>query len=160
MSSISSKKTVTPFSNYLPPEPPLGYHFRPILTPGYEAVISLSLLSGRYYPGLLMHPLLIAEINRASQTPLEDGGILKWGHLWALDGLNGGYHCSVDPDKFKQSRSKMLEHSDKEAYRLLQAFKQKALDEMSDDEEEVDMLAKNEDRMSDIEYEDEDVIIN
>jgi len=160
MSSISSKKTVTPFSNYLPPEPPLGYHFRPILTPGYEAVISLSLLSGRYYPGLLMHPLLIAEIDRASQTPLEDGGILKWGHLWALDGLNGGYHCSVDPDKFKQSRSKMLEHSDKEAYRLLQAFKQKALDEMSDDEEEVDMLAKNEDRMSDIEYEDEDVIIN
>ena len=160
MSSVSSKKTVTPFSNYLPPEPPLGYHFRPILTPGYEAVISLSLLSGRYYPGLLMHPLLLAEMNRASQTPLEDGGILKWGHLWALDGLNGGYHCSVDPDKFKQSRSKMLEHSDKEAYRLLQAFKQKALDEMSDEEEEVDMLAKNEDRMSDIQYEDEDVIMN
>jgi len=164
MSPVSSKKTMIPFSNYLPPEPPLGYHFRPILTPGYEAVISLSLLSGRYYPGLLMHPLLVVEMNRASQTPLEDGGILKWGHLWALDGLNGGYHCSVDPDKFKQSRSKMLEHSDKEAYRLLQVFKQKALDEMGD-EEEVDMLAKNEDSMSDIQFttyedEDEDVIMN
>ena len=31
---------------------------------------------------------------------------------------------------------------------------------MSDEEEEVDMLAKNEDRMSDIQYEDEDVIMN
>lgn len=166
MSSVPPEKTITSFSNYLPPEPPLGYRFRPILTSGYEAVISLSLLSGRYYPGLLMHPLLVVEMNRASQTPLEDGGILKWAHLWALDGLNGGHHCSVDPDKFKQSRSKMLEHSDKEAYRLLEAFKQKALDEMSgeeDEEEEVDMLVKNEDRLGDIQftkYEDEDVIMN
>ena len=170
MSSLESDKataTITPFSNYLPPEPPLGYRFRPILTPGYEAVISLSLLSGRYYPGLLMHPLLVAEMNRAVQTPLEEGGILKYSHIWALDGLSGGYQCSVDPDKFKPSRSKMLEHSDKEAYRLLEAFKQKALAEMSgeggEEEEEVDMLAKVEDRAGDDRFtpdKDEDVTMN
>ncbi|KAF5361973.1 hypothetical protein D9756_002341 [Leucocoprinus leucothites] len=153
-SSLTPNKMTTPAAlptPYLPPQPPLGYRFRPILTPGYEAVVSLSLLAGRYYPGLLMHPLLVAEMSRAARVPLEEGGILKYGHIWALDGLNGGFHCAVDPDKFQSSRQKMLDRVDKEAYVLLDAFKRNALakNEVEEEEEEdVDMLAKDEDGTS------------
>lgn len=133
---------------YLPPQPPIGYKFRPILSPGHEAVVSLSLLSGRYYPGLLMHPLLSRELQRAAQVPLDEGGILKFGHIWALDGLNGGFHCSVDPDTFQSSRTKMLEKADREAYIQLQQHKQFMAEENGEAESEgsgdVDMLKEEE----------------
>lgn len=94
-----------------------------------------------------MHPLLARELQRATTVPLDDGGILKYGHIWALDGLNGGFHCSVDPEKFQSSRIKMLDISDREAYGQLERHKryeiQKALGEIhSEDEEDedVDML--------------------
>jgi len=138
-------------SPYLPPQPPIGYRFRSVLTPGHEVVISLSLLAGRYYPGLLMHPLLARELHRAAKVPLDDGGILKYEHIWALDGLNGGFHCSVDPEKFVPSRLKMLDRADREAYGQLERHKryeiQKALGEIQSDEDEdedVDMLQEKE----------------
>lgn len=145
-------------SHYLPPQPPIGYRFRSVLTPGYEVVISLSLLAGRYYPGLLMHPLLARELHRAAKIPLDDGGILRYGHIWALDGLNGGFHCSVDPEKFLPSRMKMLDRADREAYGQLERHKryeiQKALGEIDsegDGDEDVDMLQDKE-NLSDNEH--------
>ncbi|KAJ3565793.1 hypothetical protein NP233_g7419 [Leucocoprinus birnbaumii] len=154
-SSITPTKQTTPPAPpapYLPPQPPLGYRFRPIVAPGHEAVISLSLLEGRYYPGILMHPLLATEIHRASRIALEDGGVLRCGHIWALDGLNGGYHCSVDPDKFQSSRQKMLERADKEAYILLDAFKQDMRLKTEQEEQDVDMLARDGDEMNEGEH--------
>jgi hypothetical protein len=140
------KSPSQPPAAYLPPQPPIGYKFRPILSPGNEAVVSLSLLSGRYYPGLLMHPLLSRELQRAAQVPLDEGGILKFGHIWALDGLNGGFYCSVDPDKFQSSRTKMLEKADREAYVQLQQHKQYMAEENGEVEsnEDVDMLKEEE----------------
>ncbi|KXN87418.1 Cryptic loci regulator 2 [Leucoagaricus sp. SymC.cos] len=152
LSNYTSTPTAIP-AYYLPPQAPVGYRFRPIISPNHEVVISLSLISGRYYPGILMHPLLVAEMNRAALVPMEDGGILKYGHIWALDGLNGGFHCSVDPDKFSPGRTKMLERSDKEGYAMLQNFKRQALAEAngegdSIDGSDVDMLARDDDAMS------------
>jgi hypothetical protein len=40
------------------PPPPRGFRFRPILPEGFEVVVSLALVSGRYYPRLLAHPML------------------------------------------------------------------------------------------------------
>lgn len=147
----STTPTETP-SPYLPPQPPIGYRFRPILTPGYDATLSLSLLSGRYFPGLLMHPLLAREIHRAAQDPMDEGGILRYAHIWALEGLNDGYHCSVDPDKFQPSRTKMLERADKNAYVQLESIKRYASEEQNEEVEgngsegenrDVDMLRED-----------------
>lgn len=105
-----------------------------------------------------MHPLIVAEMNRAAQVPVDQGGILKYGHIWALDGLNAGFHCSVDPDKFQPSRTRMLERADKEAYLSLETYKRQAIakhnGEMDDDDEaeDVDMLAKDEDSANEDEH--------
>ncbi|KAK0432356.1 uncharacterized protein EV420DRAFT_1606000 [Desarmillaria tabescens] len=46
-------------------ETPEGYYFRPILTDGYEMTISLTMISGRYYPGILSHHLLQDIVREA-----------------------------------------------------------------------------------------------
>ncbi|KAI0741615.1 hypothetical protein C8Q80DRAFT_145059 [Daedaleopsis nitida] len=91
------------------PLPPAskGYRFRPILPPEHEVVISLSLISGRYYPGLLHHPLL--------QSARNDDNVLQYRHLWALDGLAPGVHQSMDPRAWKDSRLTMFQEADAEA---------------------------------------------
>jgi Transcription-silencing protein Clr2 len=92
------------------PLPPRGFKFRPILTPGHEAVVSLTLLSGRYYPDLLHHPLILPTIEEAFKGPLHLGE-----HFWALEGLVAGYLNSVDPVKNKANRLLMVKDADKEA---------------------------------------------
>ncbi|KAF9454321.1 hypothetical protein P691DRAFT_717785 [Macrolepiota fuliginosa MF-IS2] len=152
--SVPPNPSTTPTqmpSNYPLPQPPMGYCFRPILTPGHEVIISLSLLAGRYYPGLLMHPLLARELHRAVQVPTDQGGILRYGHIWALDGLSGGFHCSVDPDKFQSSRTRMVEKADREAYVQLERHRQVVAAEKNaeqesfeQEDEDVDMLQQEE----------------
>jgi hypothetical protein len=85
-----------------PPEPPLGYKFRSILKGDMEAVMDVSLLSGRYYPGVLSNPLLsdhLERLVRLKETVL---------HLYALEGLSPGYYNSVDPEFSKESRQVMF----------------------------------------------------
>ncbi|KAJ7116061.1 hypothetical protein C8R44DRAFT_221096 [Mycena epipterygia] len=89
----------------LPPAPD-GYKFRPILSPGHEAVLSLSLISGRYYPRLLQHPLILPNIDDI--MPYDATSMLSAAHLFALEGLFGGYKNSVDPLKYKAHREKMI----------------------------------------------------
>ncbi|RDX48172.1 hypothetical protein OH76DRAFT_1405089 [Lentinus brumalis] len=99
------------FTPYPLPPASTSYKFRPILPDGYEVVISLSLISGRYYPGLLRHPLLESTIKQALATKDE----LSHRHLWALDGLSPGVHQSMDPRYWKGSRLVMFQDADKEA---------------------------------------------
>ncbi|KAJ4466097.1 hypothetical protein C8J55DRAFT_609374 [Lentinula edodes] len=99
-------KPPIPVSHYDLPQPPTGFKFRPILDPGYEAVFSLTLLSGRYYPGILGHPLLMEAIHQAL-TP--EGKIdPQTSHLWALEGLEPGFSNSVDPIRYKKDRLRMV----------------------------------------------------
>ncbi|KAJ7170508.1 hypothetical protein C8R43DRAFT_982000 [Mycena crocata] len=95
------------------PPPPAGYKFRPILAPGYEAALSLSIISGRYYPGLLQHPLMTPYLNDV--MPLSPETMMSVSHLWALEGLFGGYKNSVDPTKYKPHREKMISDATKGA---------------------------------------------
>lgn len=92
-----------------PPEPPIGYKFRSILKADWEAVMDISLLSGRYYPGVLTNPLLSDHLERLLRLnePVH--------HLYALEGLAPGYYNSVDPEFAKESRPVMLKEAITEA---------------------------------------------
>jgi Transcription-silencing protein, cryptic loci regulator Clr2/Transcription-silencing protein Clr2 len=120
------------------PQAPDGYRFRPILPKGYEAVISLSLVSGRYYPNVLAHPLLEPTLRDAISNPLECGGLLESNNLWALEGLSAGYYNSVDPTVYKTSRPKMVEDADRTAARELEEHKKDRLKELERDSMELD----------------------
>jgi hypothetical protein len=101
----------------LPPAP-TGFKFRPILAPGYEVVLCLSLVSGRYYPRILQHPLMKPYLNEV--IPLDPTTMLSAGHLWALEGLFGGYKNSVDPTIYKANREKMMSDASREAMLAIQ----------------------------------------
>ncbi|KAF5387378.1 hypothetical protein D9757_005705 [Collybiopsis confluens] len=99
-------KAPVPSTHHDLPEPPTGFKFRAILESGYEAVFSLTLLSGRYYPGILNHPLLSESVS-AAFTPEGDINPLS-SHLWALEGLEPGIANSMDPIKYKKKRMSMF----------------------------------------------------
>lgn len=88
------------------PQPPSGFKFRPILESDYEAVFSLTLLSGRYYPGILEHPLLLDTVRTAFMPEGEINP--STAYLWALGGLEAGINNTMDPIRYKKDRLKML----------------------------------------------------
>lgn len=96
------------------PLPPAtkGYKFRQILPSEHEVVVSLSLISGRYYPGLLQHPLLRQSLE---QGIMDGSSVLQHRYLWALDGLSPGVHQSMDPRFWKGSRVNMFQDADHDA---------------------------------------------
>lgn len=100
----------SPFPLPLPPE---GFIFRPILAPGYEAVLSLNLIAGRYYPRLLRHPLLDSYVEKA--LDIEGGPVVETSQLWALEGLAPGYYNTMDPVRWRACRVAMVREADKEA---------------------------------------------
>ncbi|TFK39812.1 hypothetical protein BDQ12DRAFT_628755 [Crucibulum laeve] len=120
----STPAVTAPTSPYLLPDAPIGYRFRPILEPGYEAVVNLGLVSGRYYPRVLDHPLLKQALDRAISVPAENGGVNESNNLWALEGLAPGYHNCVDANDYKKSRVKMLDEAEKGALSDLEEWKQ------------------------------------
>ncbi|KAA1470251.1 hypothetical protein DENSPDRAFT_817793 [Dentipellis sp. KUC8613] len=109
---LSSPPTSTGYP--LPPAP-RGFKFRPILPPGHEVVVSLTLLSGRYYPQLLAHPLLrpIVRSLGASESVGDQ-------HLLALEGLYPGFFNAVDPVRWKPSRSAMVRDADADGRREME----------------------------------------
>lgn len=92
-----------------PPEPPIGYKFRSILKGDWEAVMDISLLSGRYFPGILTDPLLSDHLERLLR--LEE----QVYHIYALEGLAPGYYNSVDPEFPRESRAAMFAEAIAEA---------------------------------------------
>lgn len=92
------------------PTPPTGYKFRPILHPGHEVVMSLSLVSGRYYPKLFAHPCMVPIVDAALQVPLEERK-----YVWAMEGMVAGVHQSMDPTQNLAGRKTMMDLADNEA---------------------------------------------
>ena len=88
------------------PPPPKGYQFRPIVSEGHEVVISVSLISGRYYPGLLDHPLLDNILPRSLENP--NVSLTENRHLWAMECIMPGAFQSMDPSDWRPSREDML----------------------------------------------------
>jgi hypothetical protein len=77
--------------------------------------MSLTLISGRYYPGLLSHPLLQPYIEHAIASNNESGGLQEAQHLWSLEGLSPGVYNAVDPTRAKPDRNAMVEEAEKNA---------------------------------------------
>jgi hypothetical protein len=127
------------------PPPPTNYKFRPITIGDTEAAMRITLLSGRYYPGILSSELLTEDVKAAvaemagkgapNQTP-DDGY-----RLWALEGLTGGHFNSVDPREFHKKRSEQVRQADTLGRRALKDWidRKRGADPMKVEEEEVDV---------------------
>ena len=113
------------------PAAPVGFKLRPITESGYQIVVELGLISGRYYPRILSHPKVVPAVREAFSRPIEEGGVSSANNLWALEGLSGGYHNSVDPSKYKRSRVTMLQDADRESLVQLQAYRKSKLEGMN-----------------------------
>jgi len=94
------------------PTPPKGYKFRPIHPAGHEVVLSLTYISGRYYPRLFEHPLMVPVVEKAIHIPASEGGLYESRHLWAMEGFLPGVHQSMDPVSWKPGRTAMFKDAD------------------------------------------------
>ena len=121
------------------PAAPVGFKLRPILEPDYQFVTELGLISGRYYPRILSHPQVVPAVREAFSRPIEEGGVSRSNNLWALEGLSGGYHNSVDPTRYKRSRVAMMQDADGEALVQLQAYRNDKLNGGLDEDDPMDI---------------------
>lgn len=153
----TSPQQPSPPSHYIMPQAPKGYRFRPILKAGYDAVLNLSLISGRYYPRLIGHPLLAPKFIQDLSQPQWDmdekirTDILG---LMSLEGLAAGHYNAVDPQFHKKSRVQMLEDAERAAFQDMAIFKDAQVT-FKEEEEEDQLMGEHEDEDVDVEMEDE-----
>ncbi|KAI0033937.1 hypothetical protein K488DRAFT_37811, partial [Vararia minispora EC-137] len=116
-----------PHTHPLPPAP-AGFRFRPILTAGYEVVVSLTLVSGRYYPGLLRHPLLLPLHTQMREAAARDEHVpVECESVLALEGLRAGFRNAMDPHRWEARRTKMVAGAEEEVWpELLRAWRGRA----------------------------------
>ncbi|CAL1715091.1 unnamed protein product [Somion occarium] len=100
-------RPVLSLTNDLPP-PPEGFKFRSIVPDGNEVVVSVSLISGRYYPGLFEHPLLKNPLETALAAQRNQVPMIENRRLWALEGLMPGAFQSMDPSEWRPNRNLMF----------------------------------------------------
>ncbi|KAJ3543210.1 hypothetical protein NMY22_g3221 [Coprinellus aureogranulatus] len=141
----------SPPSHYIMPQAPKGYRFRPILKAGYEAVLNLSLIAGRYYPRITGHPLLAPKFLQEwseSKWDMNEKGRSDLLGLMSLEGLAAGHYNAVDPQFHKKSRVQMLEDAELAAFQDMVHFKSQvqgqveedyAMDDDMDEDQEVDV---------------------
>ena len=93
-------------TNAIPlPPPPRGFRFRPILPEGFEVVVTLTLVSGRYYPRLLAHPMLRPIVRDMEGHANEAAARLDGHHLFALEGILPGFFNASEATQWKPGRS-------------------------------------------------------
>ncbi|KAL1666706.1 hypothetical protein GGF50DRAFT_50200 [Schizophyllum commune] len=119
------------------PPPPNSFVWRRITHPGFEAVMSLPMLSGRYYPGILQHPLLRDELTRVMDA--RDAG----SPLLELEGLTSTFSCTLEPFKLKQVREQQLVAADQVAREVLASYGEEE-EEEGEEGEEVDGMEVDE----------------
>ena len=136
--SLSSQNP-GPVQVNLLPAAPMGFKLRPITEPEYQIIVELGLISGRYYPRILSHPRVVPAVREAFSRSIEEGGVSSGNNLWALEGLSGGYHNSVDPHKYKRSRVTMMQDAEKEALIQLQAYRRDKLEKAGLNEQDDPM---------------------
>jgi len=90
------------------PPPPRGFRFRPILPEGFEVVVSLALVSGRYYPRLLAHPMLRPIVRDMQGHANEAAARLDGHHLFALEGILPGFFNASEATRWKPGRTAMV----------------------------------------------------
>ena len=92
----------------LPPSPP-GCKFRRITPQGYEVILDLSMIAGRYYTGLFDNPLIQNIVKGLNPDERE---VL---HIRALCGTVPGVLNSMECTQWKETRKGMIAYADKQA---------------------------------------------
>ena len=90
------------------PPPPRGFRFRPILPEGFEVVVTLALVSGRYYPRLLAHPMLRPIVRDMEGRANEAAARLDGHHLFTLEGILPGFFNASEATQWKPGRSAIV----------------------------------------------------
>ncbi|KLO17957.1 hypothetical protein SCHPADRAFT_913375 [Schizopora paradoxa] len=115
----------SPLPPYRLPAPPTKFKFRPILPKTHEVTMSVLLLSGRYYPGILSNPLLQLCINPKidgsapdPDTPIDPAHA----PVYALEGHVAGVHNAVDPSAWMSNRAGMVRAASETAKSVLLRF--------------------------------------
>jgi len=90
------------------PPPPRGFRFRPILPEGFEVVVTLALISGRYYPRLLAHPMLRPIVRDMEGRTNEAAARLEGHHLFTLEGILPGFFNASEATRWKPGRSAIV----------------------------------------------------
>lgn len=117
--------TDDPYDPYSLPSPPEGFKWRPTLPHGYEVVLPITMIAGRYYPGMLMNPLVglsgkDRHLPSASANGQEDGsGAGSVMHLYSLGGFIPGEHSAMGCVKFRPARNIHVKEGDEKARKAL-----------------------------------------
>lgn len=95
------------------PDPPPGFKFRPILKPGYELVLDVAFIAGRYYSNFYKHPLL--------KEALDDPTIneARAEQLLSLAGLISGARNSMECTEWAATRASMFQAADTKGHQDL-----------------------------------------
>ncbi|EPQ56326.1 hypothetical protein GLOTRDRAFT_138088 [Gloeophyllum trabeum ATCC 11539] len=116
-SSVSTIGQVKPpllSTTYPLPLAPHKYKFRQILPTGYQVVVVLSLISGRYYPRIAEHPEAFLAGSRIRKESNDDAVFEYLTELTSLEGVTPGYYNAVEATKWKPNRITMFKEADEE----------------------------------------------
>ncbi|TFK53434.1 hypothetical protein OE88DRAFT_1625796 [Heliocybe sulcata] len=101
-------------ASYPLPPAPLKYKFRPILPPGHEVVVSVSLIAGRYYPRIGTHPQAYANADRIRKASSDEAVFAYFNGISSLEGITPGLYNPVEPTYWKPKRLTMFRDADAE----------------------------------------------
>ena len=145
------QQSMPPTGQFLFPQAPVGYRFRPILKEGYNAILTVALMSGRYYPRLLSHPLLADALRRAAEIGRREGVLRESNNLFSLENLCPGHFNAMDPEFYKKTgRLAMVEEADRHAVVELKRNEEERLikwNRMTNQEEDDDQLGMTVDEL-------------
>jgi len=134
-------------ADYVPlPQAPKGYNFRGILASDYECICAISVLSGRYYPRILFHPLLADKVQEIVSAAVDSQSLVEFGHLVCLEGLEEGIKNAVEPTRYKLSRPAILQEADRTAVARMEKFADSLRQAQKDDEFEEEEEAESAER--------------
>lgn len=103
--------------HYALPPPPEGFVFRCITPPGFEVVLDIAFLAGRYYGDLLTSAPGMHRLRQLGlQSMLEPGAEVNAVHLepvLSLGGLSPSFRSTMSCIEWFRTRAEMLTQADK-----------------------------------------------
>ncbi|VDC03497.1 unnamed protein product [Peniophora sp. CBMAI 1063] len=107
----------------LPPAPPT-FAFRPLIKEAnHEASVSLDLLGGRYYPGIIQHSLLAPVRQLIFESAMyrpDEAPTMECEAVLALEGIAPGVGCAMSPTRMIIGRKAAIVEAEAKAVKLLQ----------------------------------------
>jgi hypothetical protein len=119
------------------PCPPPGFAWRPIIVAGYEVIVDITAIAGRYYGRLHEHPLL--------EEPGEAGHFQFLAHQASMYGLTAGWMNSIKAEKHVKQRSQLMKIAAEEARDVVKGRLSQGKEESVKPEDLLEDIPFNED---------------